>query len=180
MDINNMYYHKIIGVVAEFRGPGIVNSTIRYVTKSNISHVEFLFEDLETTYGSRSHHILNGKITSGVNFYSISDGYFKNPKIFLFNDPLHNRYIHLTNIQNETLINELIKEYKKKYDYKGIKHFILNTINNDNSKWYCSELIINKCLISDINLLNIEPESRNHISPGDIIKSPLLKLYEGE
>lgn len=152
----------IIGVVLESGGKGIVSKTIRYLTKSKYSHVEFLYSDGQTTVGSTAE--------KGVAYGNISE--FNNPETFLFCNL--DTIIELPDKELEALQAFIDSQLGCKYDFGGIFGYLLNKNNyNGKSDWFCSEFVFEA--LQSIGFLLLNRETGHYVTPQNVAESLRLR-----
>ena len=81
--------------------------------------------------------------------------------------------VGLTSGDRETIETFLRNQVGKKYDWRGVFHFVTRNGNNSRTKWFCSELVFKALLKADIKLLKGIPPYK--VTPGMLVLSPLLK-----
>lgn len=154
-----MVKNKTIGIVA-YKGKSTLSKLIKWRTNGEYSHTEFVnnFKDNEFgTYGA-----INFK---GVQFADYN-WHIKGTEYDVF-------AIDVTEAQFDKFKNFLNDQLNKKYDIIGILGYIDNRVNQDDSKWYCSELCYEALQHIGIELFNCNIK---HPSPSLIVISPLLRL----
>jgi hypothetical protein len=126
----------------------IASSIVRYFTWSAFSHIDYIFDD------GRCYSALP---STGVGFNSDINDYVEHFEL---------------KVKNKNKIEDfLLAQEGKKYDWSAIFGIPFRTKWNNDSKWFCSELIT-AAVEQDIKLFN-EPD-KYRITPRDLYINPLL------
>lgn len=126
----------------------IGSKLIQWFTWSKYSHVDFVLPDGR----------LLGARGDGV---KIREPYYVDKKLICTVDA------------PESVLDYALSQKGKDYDYSALFGFILNRKIEDNSKWFCSELVAWAFRQAGVDLLNYSDEYR--ITPRDLLLSPLVK-----
>lgn len=117
--------------IALYRGTSFESRVIRWVTRSVYSHAAFLLAD-----GSVIEAWANG-VQHSPNISSLhSPG--TRVDVFRFTDPLDAQ-------KGAGLVELLMTDIGRPYDYKDVFRFITRRAGNPNGRVFCSELVAQRC-----------------------------------
>jgi uncharacterized protein YycO len=143
-------YHILL-----FRGRGIISQVIRWQTRSPYSHAAILLPDTQT--------IIEAWQFKGVQRRQMTDW----KGVDAFTVPCMNLD------QWKKAADFAQQQIGLGYDYRGVLRFVSRARNDDNQRWFCSELVFRACEAAGVPLL-----SRIHagaVAPSHLALSPLLK-----
>ena len=150
-------------MIALYRGKSLFPSRlIEFINWSPYSHASFIHE----FKGSCVEAWTKGGVTTSPNF-----GVLHTPGtvVDLF------RVRDVTLAQEAQAYNFCVSQIGKKYDYWGIVHFITRHSGDDESRWFCSELVFEAYRLAGVDLLlRIEA---HQVYPGMLAISPRHKSW---
>jgi len=138
---------------------GWVAKTIRFMTRSEYSHVDFLFEkDCGVGY-----YALGSTVKKGVEVVSILDRIKGSSK-----------YCVMEALGCEDVVRDsLISQIGKPYDWTAVFGYILRRNWNDDQAWFCSELISWGLKVTGLRISNKVPW---RVTPQDLLESPNFSI----
>lgn len=138
------------------RGKTLVSTSIATVTLSWCSHVDFILPD-----GS----LLGAVPSKGVILQPATDReFFARAEEYIVDAPA-------------SAIEYAVSQLGKPYDWSGVFSFLFPERDwQDDSKWFCSELVFASLAQAGVLLLNGNPHK---ITPGNLLLSTLLNPAKG-
>jgi uncharacterized protein YycO len=146
-----------------YRGTGIINSLIRWQTRSHYAHAAI-------HYNGSVYEALPFK---GVIVRPVEDRDTKDAAEFI----IAGGGAYLVEDQLGLALDFLSAQVGRKYDFGGIVRFMTRQKSPKNKRWFCSELVYAAIQAAGLNLLN-ENEAYK-ISPALLSLSPYLHRVNG-
>jgi uncharacterized protein YycO len=150
------YNYNTIGILL-YRGTGIINSLIRWQTRSHYAHAAL---------------VVDATIYEALPFKGVIIRPFEDQ------DNKADQYLiagggaYLVEDQMNLVAEFVSKQVGRKYDFGGIVRFMTRQKSPKNKRWFCSELVYAAIQAAGLNLLN-ENEAYK-ISPALLSLSPYL------
>ena len=148
-------------MIALYRGTSGLSKAIRFINWSDYSHAAYI--DVDTT---EVFEAWKGGVRKVAN---LSDQHDPGTEVDLF-------VVEATPEQNQAVKKFLVSQVGKGYDYAAIMGFLIrrDEAPEDQTKWFCSELVFAAYQSAGIDLLARIP--RWKVYPGMLAYSPLLKV----
>jgi uncharacterized protein YycO len=146
--------------IGAYGGRGILSTLIKWRTWTPYSHVSLVLRDgseIEAWWGGVMHRAAVGAI------------HRPGTRIELYE-------VDCTPEQCDDIESFALAQVGKPYDYGAIIGFVLRARTASSRKWFCSELVFAAFAAAGIRLLRGVAERK--VAPGDIVRSPLLRLAE--
>jgi uncharacterized protein YycO len=135
-------------------GKGLLNSLIRWQTRSHYAHASVLLHDddnvIVQSLPGKGVHVTRLDDWRGVDRFHISTG------------------IPFEAVTSQFLLNQV----GKKYDYSSIFRFLTREKAHNDRRWFCSELVFAAFAAGGCRLLNCQEAYK--ISPALLALSPYL------
>jgi uncharacterized protein YycO len=141
-----------------YKGKSLTSKAIMFQTRSPYSHAAIQFTGGGVVEAWRSGVRLIGSPFEGHSKGTIIDVY---------------RLSAISNLDEDKLVNFLMQQVGKGYDFKSIARFLTRREARLDDRWFCSELVLAALDEVDVHLLNINPSIA---SPRDIGISPYLEF----
>jgi uncharacterized protein YycO len=136
-------------------GTGLLNSLIRWQTRSHYAHASVLLRDDDNV-------IVQSLPGKGVHVTRLSPDDWRGVDRFVLCEPF-----------DEAAVSQfLLAQVGKKYDYSGVLRFLTREKSPDNKRWFCSELVFAAFVVGHCPLLNCREAYK--ISPALLELSPYL------
>src|ERR1700723_265500 len=134
---------------------GLVPDLIKFWTWSQISHVEFAFDN----------GYLGAVAPGGVELRSLD---YAKPKKEWFGT------VETTPEQEKIIDRFVLSQRGKSYDYAQIAGIILHKDWSSKNSWFCSELVF--AAFAKAGILLLDRDQGDRITPYDLFISPLIKV----
>jgi uncharacterized protein YycO len=140
-------------------GTGIINSLIRWQTRSHYAHASVLLHDDDNV-------IVQSLPGKGVHVTRLSPHDWRGV----------DRFHVVTSKAFEAVASQfLLSQVGRKYDYSGVIRFLTREKSVNNQRWFCSELVYAAFSAAGLPLLNCREAYK--VSPALLALSPyLIKL----
>ena len=145
-----------------YRGKSWISKVIRWQTRSKYSHIAIELHDGSVV---EAWHI--GGVAHNRSFRSV---HTKGTKVDVF------AIEGMSDLYESAVRAFLMKQVGKKYDFGSIAKFLSRRAERHDNKWFCSELAMEGIAAGGVDLLKRIPAS--HVSPGQLVTSPLLQFIE--
>jgi uncharacterized protein YycO len=140
-------------IILLYRGTGLINSLIRWQTRSHYAHAAVMLDGVSVIESTPSKGVV---ARSGEARDLAADRFWvKAP----FNAEEGRRF--------------LFRQCQKKYDYAGVVRFVTREKAQDDDTWFCSELVYAAFQKAGIKLLNVDEAWK--VSPALLAMSPYLR-----
>jgi uncharacterized protein YycO len=143
-----------------------ISAAIRFSTRSEFSHAEFIDTEAGVTFGSRSH--------GGVMERPCSIDHYTRVEQFTANSSHAEEAMRAAYAWART-------QAGKRYDYSAITGIAFNRDWRDEARWFCSELVAAAFENVGFPLLSTRPSDKVYrITPRDLLLSRSLVFLEGK
>jgi len=146
--------------ILAYKGLSWVSKAIRWQTRSPYSHIAIELDDGSVI---EAWHI--GGVAHNPSFRTV---HTKGTPVDVF--AVMDKYNY------EDVVTFLLDQVGKKYDFGSIARFMTRRAEPHDDKWFCSELAMAGVSKGGVDLLKRIPAS--HVSPGQMVTSPLLGYVE--
>lgn len=146
--------------ILAYRGKSWISKVIRWQTRSKYSHIAI---ELDNGSVIEAWHV--GGVAHNKDFRTV---HTKGTLVDVFDITIK--------IDEIAISAFLLDQVGKKYDFGSIVRFMSRRAEPKDEKWFCSELAMEGVSAGEVNLLERIPAS--HVSPGQIVTSPLLRFVE--